>query len=183
GPSLDFSISLLRHNIRTATTVNGEFTMLGIYDRVAVLPSHAGVTDTILVDGKTVPVVNAVNLVDPEGVNLEITVLTLGWNEKFRDIRKFIPETVEEGTEGTLIVQTSNYPHLICPIGTVKEYGYLNLSGTPTHRVLMYNFHTRIGQCGGVIATTGRVLGIHVGGNGAQGFAASLFRKYFAITQ
>ncbi|AAL69636.2 polyprotein [enterovirus A124] len=183
GPGLDFAISLLRRNIRQVQTDAGHFTMLGIRDHLAVLPRHAEPGNTIWVEHKLVKVLDAVELVDEQGVNLELTLVTLDGNEKFRDITKFIPERLEGGTDATLIINTEQMPSMFVPVGDVVEYGFLNLSGKPTHRTMMYNFPTKAGQCGGVITSVGKILGIHIGGNGRQGFCAALKRGYFASAQ
>nr|YP_009020983.1 protease 3C [enterovirus F4] len=183
GPLLDFAVSLLNKNIRTVTTKNGDFTGLGIYDTFMVLPRHAMAHGEVAINGKTIEVEDAYDLVDTTQTSLELTVVKLKQNEKFRDIRSLIPDQISETTEALVIVNTPAYPNLFMPVGAVKDYGYLNLAGRPTHRTLMYNFPTRAGQCGGVAISMGKVIGIHIGGNGAQGFAAALLRRYFTQPQ
>nr|BAW98047.1 polyprotein [Enterovirus F] len=183
GPLLDFAMSLLKKNIRTVVTKTGEFTGLGVYDTFMVLPRHAMAHGEVEVDGKRVEIEDAYDLNDTTQTSLELTVLKLKQNEKFRDIRSLIPDQISETTEALVIVNTSAYPNLFMPVGAVKDYGYLNLAGRPTHRTLMYNFPTRAGQCGGVAVSMGKVIGIHIGGNGAQGFAAALLRRYFTQPQ
>nr|AGA12751.2 polyprotein [Poliovirus 2] len=183
GPSFDYAVAMAKRNILTATTCKGEFTMLGVHDNVAILPTHASPGETIVIDGKEVEVLDAKALEDQAGTNLEITIVTLKRNEKFRDIRPHIPTQITETNDGVLIVNTSKYPNMYVPVGAVTEQGYLNLGGRQTARTLMYNFPTRAGQCGGVITCTGKVIGMHVGGNGSHGFAAALKRSYFTQSQ
>nr|WAH67360.1 polyprotein [Coxsackievirus A12] len=183
GPSLDFALSLLRRNIRQVQTDQGHFTMLGVRDRLAVLPRHSQPGKTIWVEHKLVNILDAVELVDEQGVNLELTLITLDTNEKFRDITKFIPESISAASDATLVINTEHMPSMFVPVGDVVQYGFLNLSGKPTHRTMMYNFPTKAGQCGGVVTSVGRVIGIHIGGNGRQGFCAGLKRSYFASEQ
>nr|AAS88861.1 polyprotein [Poliovirus 1] len=183
GPGFDYAVAMAKRNIVTATTQKGEFTMLGVHDNVAVLPTHASPGDTIVIDGKEVEVIDAKALEDQAGTNLEITIVTLKRNEKFRDIRPHIPTQITETNDGVLIVNTSKYPNMYVPVGAVTEQGYLNLGGRQTARTLMYNFPTRAGQCGGIITCTGKVIGMHVGGNGSHGFAAALKRSYFTQSQ
>nr|AEE25814.1 polyprotein [Enterovirus C96] len=183
GPGFDYAVAMAKRNILTATTSKGEFTMLGVHDNVAILPTHSHPGDTIVIDGKEVEVVDAKALEDQAGTNLEITIVTLKRNEKFRDIRPHIPTQITETNDGVLIVNTSKYPNMYVPVGAVTEQGYLNLGGRQTARTLMYNFPTRAGQCGGVITCTGKVIGMHVGGNGSHGFAAALKRSYFTQSQ
>ncbi|AHY21611.1 polyprotein [Enterovirus sp.] len=179
GPNFEFAVSMMKRNASTVKTGNGEFTMLGVYDRWAVLPRHAKPGETIIMDDAEVKILDAKELTDQQGVNLELTLVKLDRNEKFRDIRGFIPKEESEIGDAILAMNTSKFPNMFIPVGQVTEYGFLNLSGVPTHRMLMYNFPTRAGQCGGILMATGKVLGIHVGGNGHQGFAAALLRHYF----
>lgn len=179
GPAFEFAVAMMKRNASTVKTEYGEFTMLGIYDRWAVLPRHAKPGPTILMNDQEVGVVDAKELVDKDGTNLELTLLKLNRNEKFRDIRGFLAREEAEVNEAVLAINTSKFPNMYIPVGQVTDYGFLNLGGTPTKRMLMYNFPTRAGQCGGVLMSTGKVLGIHVGGNGHQGFSAALLRHYF----
>ncbi|AAX47040.1 polyprotein [Enterovirus B86] len=179
GPAFEFAVAMMKRNASTVKTEYGEFTMLGVYDRWAVLPRHAKPGPTILMNDQEVSVVDAKELVDKDGTNLELTLLKLNRNEKFRDIRGFLAREEVEVNEAVLAINTSKFPNMYIPVGQVTDYGFLNLGGTPTKRMLMYNFPTRAGQCGGVLMSTGKVLGIHVGGNGHQGFSAALLRHYF----
>nr|AUN27639.1 polyprotein [Coxsackievirus A16] len=183
GPSLDFALSLLRRNIRQVQTDQGHFTMLGVRDRLAFLPRHSQPGKTIWVEHKLINVLDAVELVDEQGVNLELTLITLDTNEKFRDVTKFIPETITGASDATLVINTEHMPSMFVPVGDVVQYGFLNLSGKPTHRTMMYNFPTKAGQCGGLVTSVGKIIGIHIGGNGRQGFCAGLKRGYFASEQ
>nr|AXU25490.1 polyprotein [Enterovirus E] len=183
GPLFDFGVSLLKKNIRTVKTSTGEFTALGVYDTVIVLPRHAMPGKTIEMGGKDIEVLDAYDLNDQTDTSLELTVVKLKMNEKFRDIRAMIPDQITDYSEAVVVVNTSHYPQLFMPVGRVKDYGFLNLAGRPTHRVLMYDFPTKAGQCGGVVISMGKIVGVHVGGNGAQGFAASLLRRYFTAEQ
>nr|QDD55610.1 polyprotein [Echovirus E19]QDD55611.1 polyprotein [Echovirus E19] len=179
GPAFEFAVAMMKRNSSTVKTEYGEFTMLGIYDRWAVLPRHAKPGPTILMNEREVGVLDAKELVDKDGTNLELTLLKLNRNEKFRDIRGFLAKEEVEVNEAVLAINTSKFPNMYIPVGQVTDYGFLNLGGTPTKRMLMYNFPTRAGQCGGVLMSTGKVLGIHVGGNGHQGFSAALLKHYF----
>lgn len=183
GPVFDYAVAMAKKNILTATTEKGEFTMLGVYDRVAVLPTHSNPGETVVISGKEVKILDAKRLVDNDEVNLEITIVTLDRNEKFRDIRTHLPTQIHETSDAVLAVNTSKFPNMYIPVGSVVEQGMLNLGGRPTNRTLMYNFPTKAGQCGGVLMATGKVIGIHVGGNGSHGFAAALKRSYFTEEQ
>nr|APW91090.1 polyprotein [Echovirus E33] len=179
GPAFEFTVAMMKRNSSTVKTEYGKFTLLGIYDTWAVLPRHAQPRPTILMNEQEVGVLYAKQLVDNDGTNLELTLWKLTLNEKFRDIRGFLAKEEVEVNEAVLAINTSKFPNMYIPVGQVTDYGFLNLGGTPTKRMLMYNFPTRAGQCGGVLMSTGKVLGIHVGGNGHQGFSAALLKHYF----
>nr|UAJ21489.1 polyprotein [Porcine enterovirus G]UAJ21490.1 polyprotein [Porcine enterovirus G] len=183
GPLMDFGVGMMKKNIVTVRTGAGEFTGLGVYDTVLVLPKHSHPAEIVVVDGVETPVEDAYNLTDEQGVSLELTLVTLKRNAKFRDIRAMIPEHPCGTNEAVVCVNTSNFPNMFLPVGKVEYYGYLNLAGSPTHRTMMYNFPTKAGQCGGVVLSTGKILGVHIGGNGAQGFCAALKRSYFTKPQ
>nr|ARE30262.1 polyprotein [rhinovirus B72] len=182
GPNTEFALSLLRKNIVTITTDKGEFTGLGIYDHICVVPTHAQPNDNVLINGQKVQIKDKFKLVDPDNINLELTILDLNRNEKFRDIRAFISEDFE-GVEATLVVHSNNYTNTILEVGPVTMAGLINLSNTPTNRMIRYEYATKTGQCGGVLCATGRIFGIHVGGNGRQGFSAQLKKQYFVEKQ
>lgn len=182
GPNTEFALSLLRKNIITVTTSKGEFTSLGIYDRTCVVPTHSQPEDEILVNGFKTRVSDKWKLVDPDNMNLEITVLQLDRNEKFRDIRSFIAED-PECSEATLVINSNNFKDTIITVGQASLVGMINLSNTPTTRMIRYDYPTKTGQCGGVLCSTGKIYGIHVGGNGRQGFSAQLRKQYFVQQQ
>ncbi|QBM01046.1 polyprotein [rhinovirus C32] len=183
GPEHEFGMALLKRNCHIATTDRGEFNLLGIHDNCAVLPTHAEPGDTILLDGYEVNVLKQQIITDFNDVDTEITILWLDRKEKFRDIRRFIPEHVKEWSNMRLITNVSKFPMLDLEVGSVVPFGELSLSGNPTTRLMKYNYPTQPGQCGGVIMSTGNIIGIHVGGNGRVGYCASLTRNYFAATQ
>nr|ANI70115.1 polyprotein [Rhinovirus B]QED08813.1 polyprotein [Rhinovirus B] len=182
GPNTEFALSLLRKNIVTITTEKGEFTGLGIYDRVCVIPTHAQPGNNVLLNGQKIQIKDKYKLMDPDNINLELTVLVLDRNEKFRDIRNFISEDIE-GMEATLVVHSNHFTNTILEVGPITMAGLINLSSTPTSRMIRYDYPTKTGQCGGVLCTTGKIFGIHVGGNGRQGFSAQLRKQYFIEKQ
>nr|WES14254.1 polyprotein [rhinovirus C53] len=183
GPEHEFLYALIKRNCHIATTDRGEFNMLGIYDNCAVLPTHAECGETLNVDGRDIKVIKRQILTDMNDVDTEITLIWLDQNEKFRDIRRFIPESIQEWDHMKLATNVTKFPMLLVDVGQAQPYGEINLSGNPTCRLLKYDYPTRPGQCGGVIGSTGHIIGIHVGGNGRVGYCAALLRKYFATSQ
>ncbi|QBF51813.1 polyprotein [Rhinovirus C41] len=183
GPEHEFIKALIKRNCHVITTDRGEFNMLGIHDNCAVVPTHAECGDIVNIDGREVRVLKQCILTDTNDVDTEITLLWLDQNEKFRDIRRFIPEHQQEWSNMHLATNVSKFPMMDVEIGRVIPYGNITLSGNPTCRLLKYDYPTKPGQCGGVIANTGNIVAIHVGGNGRVGYGATLLRKYFAQAQ
>lgn len=183
GPEHEFIRALVKRNCHVITTNRGEFNMLGIHDNCAVVPTHAECGDVVDIDGREVRILKQQVLTDLNDVDTEVTLLWLDQNEKFRDIRRFIPEHIQEWPNMHLATNVTKFPMLDVEVGRVVPYGEINLSGNPTCRLLKYNYPTKPGQCGGVIVNTGNVVAIHVGGNGRVGYGAALLRKYFVQAQ
>nr|AMB19799.1 polyprotein [Rhinovirus C] len=183
GPQHEFVRALIKRNCHVLTTNRGEFNLLGIHDNCAVVPTHAECGDIVNIDGRDIKVLKQQILTNTDDVDTEITLLWLDQNEKFRDIRRFIPEHQQEWCNMHLATNVTKYPMLDVEVGDVVPYGQLNLSGNPTCRLMKYDYPTRPGQCGGVIMNTGNIVAIHVGGNGRVGYGAALLRKYFAVAQ
>nr|QWN56617.1 polyprotein [rhinovirus C9] len=183
GPEHEFLHALIKRNCHIATTDRGEFNLLGIHDNCAVLPTHAECGEILNVDGRDIKVIKRQILTDMNDVDTEITLVWLDQNEKFRDIRRFIPESIQEWDHMKLATNVTKFPMLFVDVGHAQPYGEINLSGNPTCRLLKYDYPTKPGQCGGVIGSTGHVIGIHVGGNGRVGYCAALLRRYFATPQ
>nr|WAK75519.1 polyprotein [rhinovirus A51] len=179
GPQEEFGRSLLKHNACVVTTENGKFTGLGIYDNVMILPTHADVGKTVDIDGIQTKIADAYDLHNSQGVKLEITVVKLNRNEKFRDIRKYIPDSEDDYPDCCLALLANQPEPTIIEVGDSCSYGNILLSGNQTARMIKYNYPTKSGFCGGVLYKIGLILGIHVGGNGRNGFSAMLLRSYF----
>ncbi|APA29022.1 polyprotein [Picornaviridae sp. rodent/Ee/PicoV/NX2015] len=177
GPNLDFAVSMMQRNMRIFTSSAGEYTALGICDDLLVIPTHA-YGDNMMLNGCPIQVLDCWSIKGSE-YKTEITVLKIKTNQKFRDITPFLPTEVDEWTDCCVAINTTRFPRMFLPVGNVTPSSNIALSGYPTERVLMYNYPTRSGQCGGVVLKTGKVIGIHIGGNGAQGFCAALLKKYF----
>nr|QYI87777.1 polyprotein [rhinovirus A31] len=183
GPEEEFGRSLIKHNSCVVTTSNGKFTGLGIYDRTLIIPTHADPGKEVQIDGIQTEVQDSYDLYNKDGIKLEITVLKLKRNEKFKDIRKYIPENEDDYPDCNLALSANQPETTIINVGDVVSYGNILLSGSQTARMLKYNYPTKSGYCGGILYKIGQVLGIHVGGNGRDGFAAMLLRSYFSETQ
>nr|AMB19800.1 polyprotein [Rhinovirus C] len=183
GPEHEFMYALIKRNCHIATTDKGEFNLLGIHDNCAVLPTHADCGETINIDGREVRVLKRQIITDLNDTDTEITIVWLEQNEKFRDIRRFIPEYIQEWDHMKLATNVTKFPMFFADVGLTIPYGEINLSGNPTCRLMKYDYPTKPGQCGAVIGSTGHIVGIHVGGNGRVGYCAALLRKYFCEAQ
>lgn len=183
GPEHEFMYALIKRNCHIATTDKGEFNLLGIHDNCAVLPTHADCGETINIDGREIKVLKRQIITDLKDTDTEITIVWLEQNEKFRDIRRFIPEYIQEWDHMKLATNVTKFPMFFADVGVTVPYGEINLSGNPTCRLMKYDYPTKPGQCGAVIGSTGHIIGIHVGGNGRVGYCAALLRKYFCDTQ
>lgn len=179
GPQEEFGRSLLKHNACVVTTENGKFTGLGIYDNVMIVPTHADVGKSVEIDGIQVKVSDSYDLYNSQGVKLEITVVKLNRNEKFRDIRKYIPDSEDDYPDCCLALLANQPEPTIIEVGDSCSYGNILLSGTQTARMIKYNYPTKSGFCGGVLYKIGLVLGIHVGGNGRKWFFCYVIKILF----
>nr|WIW43225.2 MAG: polyprotein [Rousettus madagascariensis sapelovirus] len=182
GPDNEFISKLYKSSLVPVTTEKGPFTGLGVFDKWMILPKHACPGECITVDGKIVKVLDNVDLESTKG-NLELTVVKLDRNENFRDIRKFFPDHSTTVKDAWLALNSENFPRVMVPIGTVSPFGFLNLSCRATYNTLTYPYPTRSGQCGGVVVKAGKIYGLHIGGDGANGYAAALKSSYFANFQ
>uniref|UniRef100_A0AAU7PJ66 Genome polyprotein n=1 Tax=Duck sapelovirus TaxID=3163392 RepID=A0AAU7PJ66_9PICO len=180
-PDLQYIQALLNNNIFPIETGSGPYTALGIYERWFVLPKHA-VVEPMMVAGKQIECDDIVDL-RSNGKELELVALHCPTLNEFRDIRKHLPESIH-GEDGCYLVMNSSvYPRMNIAVGRVSVFGLLNLDMQMTYNTLTYAYPTKTGQCGGVVCKAGQILGIHIGGDGSNGYAASLKRSYFTALQ
>nr|WIW43217.1 MAG: polyprotein [Eidolon dupreanum sapelovirus] len=182
GPDNEFINRLFKSSIVSAVTQRGPFSGLGIFDNWMLLPKHAEPGDTITINKKVVKVLDVVELNSCKG-NLELVMVQLDRNEKFRDIRKFMPSSISTNKDCWLVMDSEAFPRTIIPVGTSSPFGFLNLSMRPTYNTLTYPYPTKSGQCGGVLVKAGVILGMHIGGDGSNGYAAALKSTYFSSFQ
>lgn len=179
GPSLDFAVCLLRRNLVRYSGECGEYTALGVWGTTIVIPRHAYSAE-FTIDGKPTKAKSAYELITPAGTTRELICIELDRNEKFRDIRSYFPEHSQQTYEDcTLVINTNTYPNMFIPVGQATPANDIMLDKTQVADTMYYNYPTRTGQCGGVVCKTGLIVGMHIGGNGAQGFAATLKRNMF----
>nr|QDY92321.1 polyprotein [Red-necked stint Picornavirus B-like] len=180
-PDTEFAISLMRHNLFPIDTGSGRYTALGIYGKTVVLPRHAAV-GPYYVDGREIKPTDEYDLVT-RGVVTELTVLVFPELQDFRDIRKFMVNEMTIHSDVILAINSTAYPRMVVPVRKVYPYGTLNIEGTSTSNTLYYTASTRPGYCGGVLVKSGRIVGMHVAGDGTNGYCALLKRSYFCEIQ
>nr|QDY92329.1 polyprotein [Sharp-tailed sandpiper Picornavirus B-like] len=170
-PDSEFAVSLMRHNLFGIETSTGRYTALGIYGKTVVLPSHAAV-GPYYVDGKEIKPDEEYDLCC-RGLSTELTVLKFPALQDFKDIRKF----------SVLAINSDAFPRTMVPVRKIYPYGVLNLEGVSTTNTLYYTTPTRRGYCGGVIVKAGKIIGMHIAGDGTNGYAAFLKASYFTELQ
>nr|VFH35713.1 polyprotein [Ovine picornavirus] len=178
----EFEASLLKRSLFKTTTERGKFTGLGLYDKFMVLPSHACPTSTVTFEGRTYMVTEMQNLCNDAG-QLEITVVKIDRPVNFRDIRNFLPDHFSS-VKCNLLVNSDMFSDTVLDVGRVSMFGYLNLSYRSVYNTCTYMYPTRIGQCGGVLVSdSNKIVAIHIGGDGCNGYGAILTRRMFASVQ
>lgn len=182
GPDVEFINKLMASNLLSVVTTKGPFTGLAIKDQLLILPVHSGVGDSILIKGEKFEVEDAYELCTSQGPT-EILCVRVKRNEKWRDITKFLPESISTERACWLAMDSDLFPRMLFPIGTASPYGNISLSGRGVVNVMCYAYPTKTGQCGGVICKAGKVVGMHIGGDGFNGYCAGLKRSFFTEAQ
>lgn len=182
GPDVEFANSLLKRSLLRVVTEKGPFTGLALYDNVFIIPAHAVIGEKVMIDDEMYPVTDQYELVTAKGPT-EVLVVTVERTEKWKDLRKFLPENICTEKGCWLVMNSDLYPRMLFPVGTVSPFGNINLSSRGVSNVMCYGYPTKTGQCGGVIVKAGKIMGIHIGGDGLNGYCAALKRSYFAAKQ
>ncbi len=178
GPNVQYAQSLIKKSLFEVQCTNGPFTGLGLYGQWILLPRHAKPGETIILNGDGYTVLKDV-VFDSQQGNLELRAIRINRPVNFPDIRQKLPEKFREEPDACLAVNSGQYKGMICPVGKVQQWGALMLGGRPTYRTCMYKYPTKTGQCGGIVCTTGKIISMHVGGDGQRGYGTILIRKYF----
>nr|UMO75561.1 MAG: polyprotein [Raccoon dog picornavirus] len=182
GPDTEFAIKIMNSSLFDVRTDKGNYSALGLYDQWMVMPLHSDPGDSVVLDGKEYKVLDQVELSNSQG-KLELVMVKIDRPVKFRDIRKFIPEHFVAEKECMLVVNNLHFPRMMVPVGTVTMFGFLNLSNNPRYRMCTYRFPTRAGQCGGVIVKSGKIMALHVGGDGLNGYGAILTKSMLGAVE
>lgn len=180
GPDMEFASKLMNQSLFNVQTQKGIFTGLGIHGKWLLLPKHAQPDEKITLDGKEFVIEDCVVIENGSG-SLELVAVKINRPVDFRDIRKFVPDHFTQEKECMLVVDNELFPRMFCPVGTVSMFGFLNLSNSATYNTCQYRYPTRSGQCGGVICKSGKILAMHIGGDGANGYGAILTKRILAV--
>nr|YP_004782540.1 3C [Bat picornavirus 3] len=176
GPDLEFAQKLMNSNVIPVETQTGAYSALAMYDTWLLLPKHSQPGETVSVDGQTHDVLDMVELENTQG-SLELVAVKIDRPTKYRDIRRYIPDHFSTESDCMLVVNNKNFSRMFCPVGRVTAFGFLNLSCKPTYNTCTYRYPTKSGQCGGVVCKSGKIIGLHIGGDGLNGYGAILTKR------
>nr|YP_010808983.1 3C [Bovine picornavirus] len=179
--SNEFERSLLKRNLFPTVTEKGGFSGIGLFDKWMMLPTHAGPTNIVEFENRTYNVLDCVVLHNEKGP-LEVMLVKLDRPVNFRDIRKYFI-TSFSSVKANLVVNSPRFEDKIYNVGRVTAFGFLNLSFHPVYNTCTYLYPTQIGQCGGLIVSGSSIVGMHIGGDGANGYAAIVTQKMFKAVE
>nr|UYI58774.1 polyprotein [Scotophilus kuhlii picornavirus] len=182
GPDIEFVNKLFKQSLFDVETDKGHFSGLGLYGKWMLLPKHSMPDDSIKIEGCDFDVLDIVDLENKQG-SLELTAVKVDRPVDFRDIRKYLPDHFTREKDCFLAVDNLYYPRMFCPVGTVSVFGFLNLSHKPTYNTCTYPYPTRTGQCGGVICKAGKIIAMHIGGDGSNGYGAILTKRIVGVLE
>lgn len=182
GPDMEFVNKLFNQSLFSVKTDKGVFSGLGLYDNWILLPKHSQPDGELEMEGIVYNIQEVVEIENNQG-SLELAAVKIDRPVKFRDIRKYIPDHFNKEKECMLAVNNTMFPRMYCPVGEVTMFGFLNLSYHPTYNTCRYNYPTRSGQCGGVIAKSGKIIAMHIGGDGKNGYGAILTKRILGVLE
>ncbi|AFK85008.1 polyprotein [Ia io picornavirus 1] len=182
GPDIEFVNKLFKQSLFDVETPKGHFSGLGLYGKWILLPKHAQPDDVLKIEGASFDILDCVDIENKQG-SLELTAVKVDRPVDFRDIRKYLPEHFTREKDCFLAVDNEYYPRMFCPVGTVSLFGFLNLSHKPTYNTCTYPYPTRTGQCGGVICKAGKIIAMHIGGDGSNGYGAILTKRIIGVLE
>nr|QXO14868.1 MAG: polyprotein [Anativirus sp.] len=181
NPDLQFAEKIRKKNLFSIKTGAGVYTGVGVYSRTILLPKHAAVKPYFLGENE-LEVEDEWELVLPGNRNLELVCVSFKNINEFCDLRKYIPDKIDSYKDA-ILVMNSDLISAVVPIGRVTPLSSVCLSGDVVNRTLTYRYPTKNGWCGGLIVKAGQVIGLHVGGDGYNGFASCLLANYFSQKQ
>lgn len=182
GPDQAFFTRLFNTSLFKVETDTGSYTGLALFEKYLLLPKHSSPSETIELEGVTTEVEEVINLNNSHG-NLELCMVRVKRPVNFRDIRKYIPEHFNPESSCTLLLNSRDFMRTQVPVGTVSHQGSMPLSGNPTYNLCRYRYPTKSGYCGGVVAKAGKIVAMHVGGDGFHGYGAILTKRILAVLE
>nr|AWK02677.1 polyprotein [Niviventer confucianus picornavirus] len=179
GPQMDFGTKLFNTSLVDVETDEGHFSCLGLYGKWVLVPRHADPREKIKLEGEEYSIIDQVELVKG-GNTLELLAVKIDRPVDFRDLRKYFVDSHHTVRGCKLLVNNAYYPRMFCPVDVVSPNGQLHLSNTLVNNTCRYPYPTKTGQCGGVVITPdNKIIAMHIGGDGLNGFGAYIYKKYF----
>nr|UYA91639.1 polyprotein [Maser virus] len=179
GPQQDFGTKLFSTNLVRVKTENGPFSGLGLYGQWLLLPRHADPGDEVEIEDVKFQVIDQVELTRRENT-LELVAIKINRPVNFRDLRRYFLASHHTTPGCVLLVNTDMFPRTMMPVGTVHPNGLLRLDSTMVDNTCRYGYPTRSGQCGGIVITPdNKIIAMHIGGDGWNGYGALIYAKYF----
>nr|AEM23658.1 polyprotein [Bat picornavirus 1] len=182
GPDMEFVNKLFKQSIFSVKTEKGWFSGLGLHSQWLLLPKHAEPGEEIEVNNVVYKCLDIAYLENGQG-SLELVAVKIDRPVNFRDIRKYLPEHFQRESGCFLAVDNPHFERMFAPVGTVSMFGFLNLSYKATFNTCHYHYPTRSGQCGGVICKAGKIIAMHIGGDGQSGYGAILTKRIVAAIE
>lgn len=182
GPDMEFVNKMMNQSLFDVVTEKGSFTGLAIHDTWLLLPKHSNPGDEIKLEGNIHKVLDTV-LIENKSGSLELIAIKIERPTKFRDIRKFFPDHFTKEKDCILVMNNQMNRRMWCPIGTTSMFGFLNLSNNATYNTCQYRYPTKSGQCGGVVVKAGKIIAMHIGGDGVNGYGAILTKDIVAVAE
>lgn len=177
--NFDFMQKLLLSNLLPVVTSVSEFTGLGLKDRFLLLPTHAIGRERSHSVAGVERQIKCVYHLDRRNLPLELSVVEYSDGDQFRDITRFFPEQQMNGHNATLVINSPSRPRMQIPVKNFWSYGTLNMSGTLVSNTICYDAQTFKGACGGVLIKPGKIIAMHIAGDGYSGYGAALTRGIF----
>nr|YP_004782554.1 3C [Bat picornavirus 1] len=182
GPDMEFVNKLFKQSIFSVKTEKGWFSGLGLHSQWLLLPKHSEPGYEIEMNGVIYKCLDIAYLENGQG-SLELVAVKIDRPVNFRDIRKYLPEHFQRESGCFLAVDNPHFERMFAPVGTVSMFGFLNLSYKATFNTCHYHYPTRSGQCGGVICKAGKIIAMHIGGDGQSGYGAILTKRIVAAIE
>nr|AWK02681.1 polyprotein [Niviventer confucianus picornavirus] len=179
GPQQDFGTKLFTTSLVNVKTGEGSFSGLGLYGKWILVPKHSEPGDKVIVENQEFKVLDQVEFARKSN-SLELVAIKIDRPVSFRDVRKYFVDSHHSEKGCVLLVNTDTYPRYMVPVNEVSPNGILKLEGEMVDNTCRYPYPTRMGQCGGIIITPqNKIIAMHIGGDGWNGYGALIYRKYF----